>query len=799
MITQAYVNRVKDIESSNNPLAKNPKSSAKGLFQFVDATAKQYGLNNYEFGTEEYTQAETRAFNTFSQDNYNSLQGSLGRAPTNGELYLAHQQGAGGAKKLLSDPNAKAVDVVGRDAVVNNGGNEDMSAKEFSQIWTSKFDDIDEGMRVVEDEPLPFSLEQLQAELSDRGIEQESPLKETGKENLQFGGTFSVNDIDAELLKRGRKDIIQQKKTESDILDLEEKMSATKDEEMSLSGRLMNIAREREVKFQKTKLEAQEQGVPYAAIIPQLGESAALLGDVGFELVKTGAKAVSPEFVELVGDGVGWAVSSVAETAPAKFVTREYGAFKEAYPLLSENIEGGIGVAMFVLPTAKVASAKSGVKNGQKVLENAEEVASKGIRPPVRVDTQKRALTRILKSSDKSYDELLDTLKTSDTLTIADIAGDEVQGLTRSLGKVKGAKNLIHDTLTQRAEQGVARVSNALSRNVSEVDNYFTNIDEIAKARSAAAKPLYKQAYKEALNINDTRLTKFLEDQRIKDAIITAKTKYGTRLEVADNSLEALDGAKKVLFDLESSAKRAGEGNLAGAYKELRQGLVDVLDDASPTYSQARKVYEHPSKLINAQESGRAFQKLRPEQIKKAVDNFSPDELEAYRIGVREKLQEIVNKTPDGADPARRIFGNTEKRTQIKTVFADEDNFKEFSKRMNDEIQSYKTRNAILGGSRTDYNLASDVGFIDAVTDASRRGLIDTAIEKTVDTAVDAIKKYYVGITDKNARNIADILLDRNKGIKALQDLIDAQTDMQQRASVGMAIKNHAPLMMVDD
>jgi hypothetical protein len=121
------------IESSFNPGARNPNSSAGGLFQFVDGTAKQYGLRN-RFDPAEASDAAAR----LAKDNAKVLREQLGREPTAGELYLAHQQGAGGAAKMLANPSARAVDVVGRDAVVLNGGNEDMTAGEFASLWTSK-------------------------------------------------------------------------------------------------------------------------------------------------------------------------------------------------------------------------------------------------------------------------------------------------------------------------------------------------------------------------------------------------------------------------------------------------------------------------------------------------------------------------------------------------------------------------------------------------------------------------------------------------------------------------------------
>lgn len=126
---------IAQIESAGNPRAQNPRSSAGGLFQFIDATASDYGLEN-RFDPAQAADAGAR----LARDNAARLRGVLGREPTAGELYLAHQQGGGGASRLLRDPNARAVDIVGADAVRLNGGDADMTAGEFAQIWTRRAD-----------------------------------------------------------------------------------------------------------------------------------------------------------------------------------------------------------------------------------------------------------------------------------------------------------------------------------------------------------------------------------------------------------------------------------------------------------------------------------------------------------------------------------------------------------------------------------------------------------------------------------------------------------------------------------
>lgn len=129
-----YLNKVAMIESGGNPNAQNPNSSAGGLFQQIDSNAAAYGVED-KFDPVQSTQGAV----AFAVENKNYLTRVLGREPTGGELYLAHQQGPGGAAKLLSNPEAKAVDIVGADAVRLNGGNENMSAGEFANIWISKY------------------------------------------------------------------------------------------------------------------------------------------------------------------------------------------------------------------------------------------------------------------------------------------------------------------------------------------------------------------------------------------------------------------------------------------------------------------------------------------------------------------------------------------------------------------------------------------------------------------------------------------------------------------------------------
>jgi hypothetical protein len=141
----SYLLATARIESGLNPNVTMKSSSATGLFQFIDqtwlGTLKQAGP---AFGYGDYAKAISRTSSgryvvqdprmrdaimklrkdptanavmagIFTQQNTASLTKRLGRQPSDGELYMAHFFGAGGAGKLIAlagnNPQASAADL----------------------------------------------------------------------------------------------------------------------------------------------------------------------------------------------------------------------------------------------------------------------------------------------------------------------------------------------------------------------------------------------------------------------------------------------------------------------------------------------------------------------------------------------------------------------------------------------------------------------------------------------------------------------------------------------------------------
>ncbi len=149
-----YLLATAQVESGLNPHAGASTSSARGLFQFIEttwlATVKQAGpalgygryadaISKSAGGHYEVRDPSLRSeilkrrsdpvansvmAGVFTKANASVLSERLGRQPSEGELYIAHFLGAGGAARLITlaaaNPNAKAADFFASAAQANS-------------------------------------------------------------------------------------------------------------------------------------------------------------------------------------------------------------------------------------------------------------------------------------------------------------------------------------------------------------------------------------------------------------------------------------------------------------------------------------------------------------------------------------------------------------------------------------------------------------------------------------------------------------------------------------------------------
>lgn len=118
-------------ESNFKASAKNPGSSAKGLYQFTRATwntmVERYG-EKYGVSKDDILKPEANAIMgaLLTKENSEGLRRSLGREPTSAEVYLAHFAGLGRAikitKAMTEDPNQPSSKFFTKQQIAANKG-----------------------------------------------------------------------------------------------------------------------------------------------------------------------------------------------------------------------------------------------------------------------------------------------------------------------------------------------------------------------------------------------------------------------------------------------------------------------------------------------------------------------------------------------------------------------------------------------------------------------------------------------------------------------------------------------------
>ena len=124
---------IADIETGGrfNPDAKNPTSTAYGLFQQLDKNWAQYGKGLNRASPEHQTQAGL----LFIRDIIGSIQ-SAGKEVTPGMVYFGYQQGPGALRAVLRNPNAPVESVLGVKVARLNGARRGESASNFINRWS---------------------------------------------------------------------------------------------------------------------------------------------------------------------------------------------------------------------------------------------------------------------------------------------------------------------------------------------------------------------------------------------------------------------------------------------------------------------------------------------------------------------------------------------------------------------------------------------------------------------------------------------------------------------------------------
>lgn len=388
------------------------------------------------------------------------------------------------------------------------------------------------------------------------------------------------------------------------------------------------------------------------------------------------------------------------------------------------------------------------------------------------------------------------------------LATTNTQRLGRVVETIPGRGSArAHDFLQERQLGMGERVGGDISAHLSG-DDYHKTLDDLDKARRAAAAPLYDEAYAQPIAWNATVET-LLDRPSTRQALARARriaeeegrdpAGLGLDLDADGNvklnrtaaNMQTLDYVKRGLDDVLETFRDTTTGKLVldeggKAIDQTRRHFVSAVDAANPKYAEARRAWGGPTQTMEAARLGRAYARGDAEVTLARFGELSPGDQDAFRLGVAREMAGKVADTRDGANAVNRIFGSKGQRSRLEALFPDTASFRAFEKAMADEQRMSRTRQAVTGNSQTG-RIAAEQDDAGALANAAldyagggtrsvMLGLLNRGVSKAR------------GINEASADELSRMLFstDRAEQSRALAELLRRREQVSRLADAGV-------------
>lgn len=413
--------------------------------------------------------------------------------------------------------------------------------------------------------------------------------------------------------------------------------------------------------------------------------------------------------------------------------------------------------------------------------------------------------------------------------TIADSGGRNVVGLAETSANAPGQAQQMATRLLEGRQKGAGpRIGTAASRELGDA-KYYSTLGELNDARRVAASPLYDEAFGSGAQVWSPKIERFVNDPIAKEAmgrglkiqrleaVADGKpydpTVYGIapgdpsweQRVIQSPNLRALDAVKRGLDDILEGFRDKVTGKLVldetgRAIDQFRRSYVSALDEvAPPAYKAARQAWSGPSQLMDAIHLGRNFMRPDSEITDRMVSGMAKGEKEAFLVGVRQGIQDIVDRTRDTANAVNKIIGTPRNRAALQAAFPDQGSYRRFVADLLRESKFNQTRNTVLSNSATARRLAGQedlnidpnpmVNVLSGNYIGAARGMLSGLLKRATDIPEAQKGKLSAMLLSKDpAKNAA--------AIGALSDRVTAKTlSRAQRQGLASALMSETGLM----
>jgi hypothetical protein len=251
-----------------------------------------------------------------------------------------------------------------------------------------------------------------------------------------------------------------------------------------------------------------------------------------------------------------------------------------------------------------------------------------------------------------------------------------------------------------------------LAKNV----NGFEYLEALTANQSRLASQAYPEAYSKAINAVPFR--KFIDRDVFTKAYGEAVKRadvYGQKLPDLSSIRNAQSVPTDVLHQIKMGLDRIVDAETDNITKKVsgygsdvikvKNEFNDLIKSLNPEYKKANAEFADAERIKNAFKLGEDYQKLNPAEAASNIKKMTPDEKEAFRLGVMADVNQRLGDFKSG-DFTKQIFKSENQKLLLRNAFPDQASYNEFSQYVKSLNRQAETKQRVLGGSRTDENKA---------------------------------------------------------------------------------------------
>jgi len=287
-----------------------------------------------------------------------------------------------------------------------------------------------------------------------------------------------------------------------------------------------------------------------------------------------------------------------------------------------------------------------------------------------------------------------------------------------------------------------------LAKNV----NGFEYLEALTANQSRLASQAYPEAYSKAINAVPFR--KFIDRDVFTKAYGEAVKRadvYGQKLPDLASIRNAQSVPTDVLHQIKMGLDRIVDAETDNITKKIsgygsdvakvKTEFNDLIKSLNPEYKKANAEFADAERIKNAFKMGEDYQKLNPAEAASKIKKLTPDEKEAFRLGVMADVNERLGNFK-GGDFTKQIFKSENQKLLLRNAFPDQASYNEFSKYVKGLNRQAETKQRVLGGSRTDENRAvrEESNLLGSLAQASATGDLASLLRAGANTVLSRAK-----------------------------------------------------------